>query len=102
MAMKIFGLRVTWQRLVMTGTAAGLGTLALMEYTPKLLEAKRMRVSSATTLLTHWFPVFVLLSVRIPFIRIHKHECESGTITMLRNFTKHPMVYFYIYLMSSN
>nr|CDS16931.1 glycerol 3 phosphate dehydrogenase [Echinococcus granulosus] len=45
MAMKISGLRVAWQRLLVTGTVAGLGTLAVMEYAPKLLEAKRMRAS---------------------------------------------------------
>lgn len=45
MAMKIFGMRLTWQRLLVTGTAVGFGTLAAMEYAPRLLEARRMRVS---------------------------------------------------------
>ncbi len=45
MVMKIFGMRVTWKRLIIAGTAAGVGALAVMEGAPRILEAKRMRVS---------------------------------------------------------
>lgn len=45
MVMKIFGMRLTWKRLIMGGTAAGVGTIAVMEFVPRMLEAKRMRVS---------------------------------------------------------
>ncbi|VDD79145.1 unnamed protein product [Mesocestoides corti] len=43
MVLKIFGVRLTWKRLVVTGTAACVGTLGIMECAPKLLEARRMR-----------------------------------------------------------
>ncbi len=52
MVMKIFGMRVTWKRLIIAGTAAGVGALAVMEGAPRILEAKRMRVS--------WCPFFIL------------------------------------------
>nr|CDS27206.1 glycerol 3 phosphate dehydrogenase [Hymenolepis microstoma] len=43
MVVKIFGMRMTWKRIVIGGTAAGVGTIAFMEIVPRLLEAKRMR-----------------------------------------------------------
>ncbi|VDL22038.1 unnamed protein product [Hymenolepis diminuta] len=43
MVIKILGMRMTWKRVIMGGTAAGVGTLAFMEFAPRLLEARRMR-----------------------------------------------------------
>lgn len=42
--MKIFGMRVTWQRLIVAGVGAGVSGIAFMAAVPKILEARRMRV----------------------------------------------------------
>lgn len=66
--MKIFGMCITCRRLVLTGIAAGLGTLAFIEYAPKLLEAKRIRVR--------------LCSLNFPF------ECLSVLLTVFPPFDR--------------